>query len=168
MCFGQHFCKTNVDDTSITIIVLSYVLWLLMMMIHEDFTCPIVYINNPYVVERYMLCIPLNSYSSVFVLTLKRSFLLYIIWAILWKWIVMFCVWLYNTLSLCVCLFVIVCMLHNIPKPNDSLKLKSSIRFSQNEFSIHYQIIKRYFIYILSVLSPTSETARTDNLMREL
>ena len=156
------------DDTSITITVVSYMWWLMMMMmmIHEDFTCPIVYINNPYVVERYMLCLLLNSDSGVFVLTWKRSFLFYIIKAILWKWIVMFCVWLYNTLSLCVCLFVIVCMLHNIPKPNDSLKLKSSIRFSQNEFSIHYQIIKRYFIYILSVLSPTSETARTDNLMR--
>ena len=158
------------DDTSITITVVSYMWWLMMMMmmIHEDFTCPIVYINNPYVVERYMLCLLLNSDSGVFVLTWKRSFLFYIIKAILWKWIVMFCVWLYNTLSLCVCLCVIVCMLHNILKPNDSLKLKSSIRFCQNEFSIHYQIIKMYFIYIFSVLSPTSETARTDNLMREL
>ena len=77
MRIGQHFCKTNEDDTSITITVLSYMLWSMMMMIQEDFTCPIVYINNPYVVERYALYTV--SDSGVFVLTWKRSFLLYII-----------------------------------------------------------------------------------------
>ena len=51
----------------------------MIMIMHEDITCPIVYINNPFVVERCMFCIPLNSYSSVFVLTWKGSFLFYII-----------------------------------------------------------------------------------------